>query len=716
MNFKKLTIRILFFPLMISAISPVRSTAQHRCGTMEHEQLLQKKNPQRALDMLQSEIIMQQWIAEHADQSTLRSIDTIPVVVHVLWHTSNENIDSAQVQSQIDVLNEDFGRTNSDTVKTPADFLSAAGSIPFRFCLAARDPDGNPTSGIERRYVSSLSLGTDDQIKFYSNGGLDAWDVNQYLNIWVVNFGGGILGYGEFPTGNQSNTFGVVIQYDAFGRVGTVAYPFDLGRTATHEFSHCLNLYHIWGDDGGSCNSSDLVADTPNQGDANFGCPSFPHTDNCSPVSPGVMFMNYMDYSNDACMNMFTLGQATRMSSAVNSFYPTLLTSAGCIPGVIYVNNASLPAIVSPDVNSQLCSTDFTPVVTIKNWGSDTLTSVTINYYIDNNPLLTYLWNGSLVHLETAEVTLPSATASAGTHTFTAYTTTPNGTPDSLTSQDTSSISFSISTTVVSLPQQEGFQSVTFPPVNWYYAYVNPSNRWKRVTTAGGFGNSIASAKMDNFAGNIDISGQVDDLVMPAMDFTNAPDTLSLEFNVAYAQYDNTTNDSLIVMATADCGETWETLFHKGGNLLTTAPDKTSAFTPTATQWDAYSVSLSQFAGQPEVKIVFRSVSNWGNNLYLDDVNIGQITGIAESQEGNILVSIDPNPSSGILNIRFPEKAVTHPYDIQVLNSVGQLVHHASDVHGNTFTLDLTHRANGTYLVLVNDGTHVISKKMVVDK
>ena len=172
---------------------------------------------------------------------------TIPVVVHVVYNTTGQNISDAQVESQIDVLNEDFARLNADTANTPAPFASIAGPTPIRFCLAQRTPDDQPSTGIERRQTGTSSFFDDDAIKAFSSGGLDAWDPTRFFNIWVGPLGGGLLGYAEFPSGSISNTYGVVIAYDAFGRIGTAASPFDLGRTASHEIGHCFGLYHIWG-------------------------------------------------------------------------------------------------------------------------------------------------------------------------------------------------------------------------------------------------------------------------------------------------------------------------------------------------------------------------------------------------------------------------------------------------------------------------------------
>jgi hypothetical protein len=268
--------------------------AQRDCGTMQNLERIKAADPKFEQKMMEYENNLQKVIADKASQKSSNVVITIPVVVHVVYNNNAQNISNAQVLSQIDVLNEDFGRTNADTINTPAAFQGVAANTQVQFCLAQRDPFGNPTTGIERRQTSVTSFNTNDAVKFYNQGGLDAWDVTQYMNIWVCNLSGGLLGYGEFPTSTPSNTFGVVVAYDAFGRVGNVVAPFNLGRTCTHEFSHCFNLFHIWGDDGGSCSGSDLVSDTPNQADATTGCFTFPKYDACTASGNGIMFMNYM--------------------------------------------------------------------------------------------------------------------------------------------------------------------------------------------------------------------------------------------------------------------------------------------------------------------------------------------------------------------------------------------------------------------------------------
>jgi hypothetical protein len=226
------------------------------------------------------------------------------------------------------VLNKDYRRWNTDANLVPAAWQNLAVDCEINFCMAHRDPNGNWTDGIERVSTTVTSWSTNDDVKSAAAGGEDAWDRSKYLNIWVCNLSGGVLGYATFPGGPAADD-GVVLSYQYVGTVGASA-PYNKGRTATHEIGHWLNLRHIWGDDGTSCSGSDAVADTPNQSSENYGCPTFPHTDACSPTSPGVMFMNYMDYTDDACMYMFTAAQKTRMWAALNGSRVSIQTSNAC--------------------------------------------------------------------------------------------------------------------------------------------------------------------------------------------------------------------------------------------------------------------------------------------------------------------------------------------------------------------------------------------------
>lgn len=274
--------------------------AQRTCYTQTYFEKIQKDRPASA-----------NMLAKPGRDTLAGEIITIPVVVHVVFKNSEENISDAQVISQIEALNKDFSRMNTDTVNTPSEFRKSAADCGIRFRLALLDPQGRLTNGVIRKQTVRNNFGYDDAVKFSAKGGSDAWDPARYLNIWVCNMGSQELGYSSMP-GSAMNVDGVVINYDVFGTRGFLRGAFNKGRTATHEVGHWLGLKHIWGDR--YC-GDDGIDDTPPQKSYNQGCPSFPKISECSQNSHGDMFMNFMDYANDECMNIFTVGQAIKMRS-----------------------------------------------------------------------------------------------------------------------------------------------------------------------------------------------------------------------------------------------------------------------------------------------------------------------------------------------------------------------------------------------------------------
>ena len=304
--------------------------SQERCSTNDHIDILNSKYPQFLEARKNVNNQTKNWVQNNLNSKS-STIITIPVVVHVVWNTNQENITDQQVFSQIDVLNADFRRTNIDAIMTPNVWSNIAADTEIEFCLATVDPNGAFTSGITRTQTSQTSFSIQtDNMKSSSSGGIDPWDQDDYLNIWVCDLSGGILGYATPPSTFNNPDDGVVIGYRYFGTLGTVQAPYNKGRTATHEVGHWLNLDHVWGN-GGNC-GSDNVNDTPTQEEENYSCPAFPHNANSCGTSnsAGDMFMNYMDYTNDACMNLFTIGQKTRMTAAINQYRPNLLNHNLC--------------------------------------------------------------------------------------------------------------------------------------------------------------------------------------------------------------------------------------------------------------------------------------------------------------------------------------------------------------------------------------------------
>lgn len=341
--------------------------AQKHRTCLTHDKFVEAmKDPATAARRAQVEHDIETYLNAHPQAASRTSgnqdiLVTVPVVVHVLYYNSTQNISDAQIQTQIDVLNEDYAHRNPDSVNTPAVFQSLMANTEIQFCLASSDPSGNATTGIERRQVTVTQIGSTNKYYQYAQGGLTAWNRNYYLNIWICDIDGGFtLGFSYLPGTASAAYDGVVIDYNFFGTIGTAQSPFDLGRTATHEVGHWFNMEHIWADEP-SCSADDGVTDTPQQKGENYGCPSYPQTTQsggrCSTADPSSMYMNYMDYTDDACMNMFTYGQAARMQAAVNGARATLLTSTGCsIPSGISTPGGKLGMSVYPNPSAGVYS------------------------------------------------------------------------------------------------------------------------------------------------------------------------------------------------------------------------------------------------------------------------------------------------------------------------------------------------------------------------
>jgi Pregnancy-associated plasma protein-A len=287
---------------------------RRQCGSMEVNERLSELYSSFRTNQNRIESFTARSMTSGLAARVARQLITIPVVVQVVYKKDTENISDAQVKSQIAALNKDFRATNTDAKNVPAVWKGLVADANIQFALATKDPKGKATTGIVRTVTTRTSFGADDSVKTKSTGGTPGWPAARYLNLWVCNLGGGLLGYAQFP-GGPTKTDGVVILHSAFGTSGTAAAPFALGRTATHEIGHWLNLRHIWGDEN-DCSGTDHVSDTPNAQLPNYGSPTFPHV-SCENGPNGDMFMNYMDYVDDVAMFMFTPGQITRMNATL---------------------------------------------------------------------------------------------------------------------------------------------------------------------------------------------------------------------------------------------------------------------------------------------------------------------------------------------------------------------------------------------------------------
>lgn len=374
--------KALLAALMLALTTVTYTQTVVRCGANSYLKQLETYFPEE-FAAIKAEAMRRDSASVTTTYRTNGGVYTIPVVVHVVYSTETQNIDESFVNSQIEVLNEDYRRLNDDADETPAAFEGIAADAQIEFCLAQQDPDGVLSSGIVRveTDINSWSLfvtpGTDnyaDNVKFTNKGGDDAWPKADYLNIWICNLTGGVLGYAT-PPGGASAKDGVVIGYKYFGNASPGGV-YNKGRTATHEIGHWLGLNHTWGDDDFAaepqCGGSDGIADTPNQEDATYGAPSWPVLDDCSPSSPGIQFMNYMDYVDDGSMNMFSEDQVADMRNVLEDDRVTILSSPGCIPGGVDVNEVLKSQLIQLSIYPNPSNGEF--VFEMKNFVHNDLT------------------------------------------------------------------------------------------------------------------------------------------------------------------------------------------------------------------------------------------------------------------------------------------------------------------------------------------------------
>lgn len=384
-----------------------------RCATPEYEEYIQNKDSKR-MSQPQFESWLSPFVENNATMRTaqVNAIITIPVVVHVIYNGQNvgiaPNITDNQVESQITVLNQDYQKM----ISTPGFNTNSVGAdIQIQFVLAQQDPNGNPTNGIDRVSICQDSWGTSDIESTLKPATI--WDPTQYLNFWTVQFSdnNNLLGYAQFPdgsglsgisaSGGNANTDGIVSNYNVFGSGSGASFllkaPYNKGRTMTHEVGHWLGLIHIWGDTTNCNTNTDYCADTPVAQDANYGCPT--GIDTCTNKSGLDMIENYMDYTNDACMNTFTQNQKDRMYAVLNNSIrrKSLKTSIKANAITLYANDAEVK--LESACSQPSCSSTPNKIIqniTIYNRGTSPLTSIILNYSINDGNNISYTWIGNL--------------------------------------------------------------------------------------------------------------------------------------------------------------------------------------------------------------------------------------------------------------------------------------------------------------------------------
>lgn len=689
-------------------------SAQERCATVEYEQQLAQGRKRSVNHDFES--WLQKKIALRAGARTQTSTYTIPVVVHIIHNGepvgTGGNISDNQVLSQIAVLNKDYNRQNTDASKTPAEFAGVAGSIAIEFVLARQNPGGFPTTGIVRVKGSKATwfMNDNSQLKAQS-----FWPSEDYLNIWVCRLSG-YLGYAQFPISDLdglddyqhelASTDGAVFNHNDFGSnhegYGNITEgdfvldgQYDAGRTATHEIGHFLGLRHIWGDVD-KCAGTDYVADTPTQSDKTYNC--LPHplpvSQWCNGKAP--MFQNYMDYTDDECMNLFTQGQISRMVTVLENSprRKSLLTSHGLLDPDPVPNDVAFTSVLGLPVIS--CDATPTPTLRITNRGTLPLTSFNLLYAINHGtPVVRAFTNLNMANKEYLDVPLKDITLSQQKNEIEFELTQPNGVDDESPSDNTWSQTTFWNAARGDIPMQVNFDDLTDSLV---WTTVNAKNKyvWQRVRTTSGKGTATNDNRAFYFNALADPILEDQALfVSPVMDLSNTAKA-TLYFDWSYRHRPGFT-DGVAILASSDCGTTFK--------FVTTVPmdnvkESTTPWKPTsASDWSNMAVNLDDYARQPNVRIAFLFGNGNGNNFYLDNLNFFVPQPF----------TLYPNPATDNFYIAFNFSEETSA-SIEVVDVMGKLVRQESvaNISTENYAVPVAALRPGVYIVRVRTSSNQV--------
>jgi hypothetical protein len=690
--------------------TPYLSLSQHRCATVQYnESLYQRLGKTQQLQQFE------QWIKSYTKKKTqgqARMNQThsgayrVPVVVHIIHRGEplgqGTNIPDEQIFSQMKVLNNDFKRLNADASQTPAIFQPSAGSLDIEFELAEFDPNGLETNGIIRLRGSKNSWVQADDAVLKAQS---FWPSEDYLNIWVCNLTD-FLGYAQFPVSTLegleefqneiAETDGVVIGYDVFGSIEdgdfNLASRYDRGRTLTHEMGHFFGLRHIWGDENG-CSGSDYVSDTPNQSGDTDGCPTHPRT-SCSTTN---MFQNFMDYTNDVCMNLFTQGQADRMQVVLENSIrrASLLNSPGLgPPDGNQTNDVAATTILSPEPVS--CGGSHQLVVQIQNRGTAPLTSVALAYSINGGPFVsTNMVFNALPRFNSTTLSLPIA-LNAGESLLSVSLSRPNDTDDIDPSNNTLSKVVAVNSFAEPLPARERFEGIFTD--RWTIVSPNETVDWNTAST--NYGRSMT------FANPVDLQKNTSWLVSPVLDFSQLTKS-NMRFDYFYTASDDNAA-TLRLKYTLDCGQTYS-------DITAFAPFVTSSrtFPVLDNDWESAVVSLEPLLGSSTGRIAFIASASSIESLFVDNIEF-YVDDPSPRLDANEGLAVYPDGESGI-NITFNVNSL-QTVQVSIVDLLGHTLINGNEeeVLNQTISLPLLNLQTGIYIVRVKADNRYYSQKVFI--
>lgn len=699
------------FAVCFLVLFAIAANAQVRCATVEHTANLYKKfnrTPQPEAFEKWMNLRKQTLQQQNKINRTLAEPYQIPIVVHIIHNGEpvgiGTNISDEQVLSQINVLNNDFKRLNADANQTPSVFLPVAGSMDIQFVLARQDPNGVPTSGIVRKkgYKTSYVESDDVQLKAQSY-----WPSENYFNIWVCNLSS-LLGYAQFPVSDLegleeyqseiATTDGVVISYDAFGSSDdgnfNLLSGFNKGRTLTHETGHFFGLRHIWGDNSSCSSTTDYVEDTPKQNDDTSGCPSHPQT-SCSATK---MFQNFMDYTHDPCMNIFTQGQMARMQIVIENSIrrASLLNSLGLVSPTGGIHDVALRSILSPEPVS--CATSTTLKIRFQNLGDTDLSYLQVSRSVDNgSAIISDHILSPVAPFSYGEISIP-LTVAAGEHTLTIGVGSPNGEVDSNAADNELSSRFAISSFSEEMPTRERFEN-TFDD-RWTILNPNATGTATWETAATFYDQSLLLKHSGTY------SNEPIWLVSPVLNLSTVMES-NLRFDWSYLS-SSSNLASLELKYTTDCGTTYL-------DLPAFALTQTGESSPPASEgdWDTRVISLQSLVGFAQARLAFVAYPSAGNSFYLDNIEfyLGEASFKLPIEE---VVAIYPKTGGGLnLTFNVEEKQTVV---VSIFDMMGRTIIHGVEPNtlNQTISLELENLQTGIYIVHTKIDGQFYSQKVFI--
>ncbi|MCH1472465.1 MAG: T9SS type A sorting domain-containing protein [Bacteroidia bacterium] len=672
--------------------------ASAQCGTDEYNHNLVKdklSEGQNYAEYLES--IYDIKYDESVDLKTKKATRTIPVVFHVIHAYGDENISKAQIEDQLRVVNEDFQRQNADASNTRDFFKSRAANFNIEFKLARIAPDGFYTEGITRTYDPVNMIENYEDGSSEAKSTVSAWDRSRYLNIWVVkriesSRSGTILGYAQLP-GGPASTDGIVMIHDRVGTIGT-ANSSGKGRTLTHEIGHWLGLYHPF---QGGCSGSDGVDDTPPVAEASYGCTASQNPNTCNTDFPNEIDMveNYMDYANGSCMNAFTNGQLARVNGflASNQYRARNIASSNLVATGVNTNPVSIPKadfwyddpdkkVICAGQSMKFKDFSYNGDITQRTWKFEGGTPATSSAV---NPEIVYNTPGVY------KVELDVANSAGGT-----------------TASQILFVTVLPNVAESKAPFGQDFESNT--SVNsWQFERDLEGNGWERNTLIGYSGNNSIMAYVDeNTPQSLRMKA-----ISKAVDVSEYEVPLNLHFKYAYARRVSSASEILLVLGSVDCGQSWATLKAYNSTNLVTGPVSPNWVPQSKSDWGRASISLSKYKDETNLFLRFDVISQQGNSVFIDDINIGEFALSTPELYHEQAWKVIPNPAQNSFIIKTENN--TPEGKILVRDLTGRLLLE-KQINSEQMTVNSSGLPNGLYILSVMNENKLWSSKLIISK